>query len=706
MRRITMVAMLALTAGGAVEASKVKVWRQHQPSQFDKAKLDGVVVTSEGALKLGRKVRLLADLGTTHVWDAVEDALGNIVAATGDEGKVVRIAPDGKISTLYVAADSQVLSLALGSDGSVYAGIGPGGKIVRIPPAGAAAVIAEGLGTYVWALAYDPAEKALYAGTGPQGKIYRLAGPGKAEVFYDTRQDHVVCLATGPGGKLFAGTDKKGLVFRVDGKDRAFVLQQAAQSEIRSLLAAGDVVYAGSGVPTAGRNFSSPDRPTNPFGGGSNLPGKEGGPTSSGGSSDKQPTAQGSAPGPAAPGKVKGSPSAEGPPPSVGENSVYRIGGDGSVREVFREKALMLGLAPAGNRLLVATGLAGRLYELDPATRESCELVRLTHGPIHRVIRKRAGGYVLAVGDPAKLYVLEDGTVERGTVLSEVLDAKIPSRWGSLTWSGRGKATVAVRSGNVAVPDPTWSAWSAEQTDPENARALAPGARFLQYRLTLQGGAQGPEVSQVVVRYQTLNQAPEITSLEVPDLDAADLSSPRKLRLKWNAIDPNEDELVFAVHFRKEGWKDWVLLAEDLEKKEFEWDPTTVPAGTYQVRITASDRRDNAPAETLTAQRVSAPLPIAQEAPKVQLQPVAFDKGHAVVEAALSDPLVRLVEAHYAVDGKDWIPVFPTDGLFDSRREGLRFRLENVRTGTHVIVVRVKNAAGIIGSADAVFRVP
>ena len=45
--------------------------------------------------------------------------------------------------------------------------------------------------------------------------------------------------------------------------------------------------------------------------------------------------------------------------------------------------------------------------------------------------------------------------------------------------------TVAVRSGNVAEPDDTWSDWSAEQTDPQQAVVAAPAARFLQYRVTL-----------------------------------------------------------------------------------------------------------------------------------------------------------------------------------------------------------------------------
>ena len=76
---------------------------------------------------------------------------------------------------------------------------------------------------------------------------------------------------------------------------------------------------------------------------------------------------------------------------------------------------------------------------------------------------------MVATGDPGKLYTLEDRHVARGTITSEVLDAKLVSKWGALRWRPRTpegtSLSVAVRSGNVAEPDETWSDWSNEQTD-------------------------------------------------------------------------------------------------------------------------------------------------------------------------------------------------------------------------------------------------
>ena len=44
--------------------------------------------------------------------------------APGDGGKLSKVSPDGKVALAYTAADSQVLSLAEGTDGSIYAGTG------------------------------------------------------------------------------------------------------------------------------------------------------------------------------------------------------------------------------------------------------------------------------------------------------------------------------------------------------------------------------------------------------------------------------------------------------------------------------------------------------------------------------------------------------------------------------------------------------
>jgi hypothetical protein len=66
---------------------------------------------------------------------------------------------------------------------------------------------------------------------------------------------------------------------------------------------------------------------------------------------------------------------------------------------------------------------------------------------------------------------------------------------------------------------------------------------------------------------------------------------------------------------------------------------------------------------------------------------------------------VRLTAASFAVNGKKWVQVFPTDGLFDSKRATFKFKTEALKPGTYVLVLKVQDAAGNTGSGDVVFTV-
>jgi outer membrane protein assembly factor BamB len=688
------------------------VWHLHALAQYDKAQLKQTVVSSEGTLRLSRQLRPLAGLDASHVWDVVEDRDGNLYAATGNEGKIYKVPPQGKPAVVYTAEQSQVLCLAVASDGSIYAGTGPNGQILRIDPRGQGKVFCETGEAYVWSLAVDPKGQALFAGTGPHGRVYRVNGEGKADVFYTTRQEHILCLAAGGDGRLYAGTDKGGLVYRIDPRGKGFVLYQAKQAEVRALKVTPEAVYVGTSSPTSRRRGSGGGSPSRGEAVGAKEEDSPERVADNSSKKDKKGAATGK--GTAASEDREGGKSRPASAPSTassGENSVYRIALDGTVREVFREKAMVLSLLRQGEHFFVGTGMDGQLFEVNETTRERGEIARLDHGQILCLCRRRDGSIVLGTGDPGKLYVLQDRYAAQGTVLSEVRDAKIISKWGALRWEGETpegtRVSVATRSGNVAEPDDTWSDWSAEQTDAERAAIAAPPARFLQYRLTLTttDPAKTPAVRAVTLRYATGNQAPEITKVEAPDLNAVNLENPKKLRFKWSAVDANEDDLLYRVLVRKDGWKNWIELEDDLEKTEYEWDTTTTPSGVYRLKVIASDRTDNPEGEALTGERVSPPFVVCHEAPAVTVKTAGVEGDRVILEATARSPLVRLTAASFAVNGKKWVNVFPTDGLFDNKTETFRFQTEGLKPGTYVVVLRVRDAAGNTGSADVVFDV-
>jgi outer membrane protein assembly factor BamB len=671
--RWTYVVAGILLCPSLIIAAKVKVWHQHTPAQYDKAQLKQVVLSNEGVLRLSRQVRPLAGLDATHVWDMVEDRDGNLFVATGDEGKIYKVSPEGKTVVVYAGQQSEILCLVLASDGSVYAGTGPRGQILRIDPRGQTRVFCETGEGYVWSLTIGAKGEALYAGTGPHGRIYRINGDGKATVFYSTRQEHILCLAPGGDGMLYAGTDKGGLVYRIDPRGKGLVLYQAKQGEIRTLKVTPDAIYAGTSSPTQRRRKVVA-------------------------SEEQDESRSNSAVAPSS--------------PTSGENSIYRIAPDGTMREVFREKAMILSLLHQGERFYVGTGMDGQLFEFNENTRERSEIARLDHGQILCLCRRRDGSIVLGAGDPGKLYVLQDRYAERGSVCSDVLDAKIISKWGALSWESvmpeRTSVSVATRSGNVAEPDETWSDWSEEQTNAEHSVITAPPARFLQYRVSLAttDPARSPAVRAVTLRYKTTNQAPEVAKISVPDLNAVNLDNAKKLKIKWSAVDANEDDLTYRLFVRKDGWNNWVELDDDLDKTDFEWDTTTTPSGIYRVKVVASDRKDNPEGEALTGERISLPFVVCHDAPAVTVKTSGLDGDRVALEATVRSPLVRLASASFAVNGKKWINVFPDDGLFDAKVETFRFQTESLKPGTYVLVLRVRDAAGNTGSADVVFSVP
>lgn len=712
MSRYSLALLILLVVPGLIIAGKVKVWHHARPAHFEKARMQHTVISSEGTICLSRQLKSFANLDASHVWDMVEDQAGNVYVATGNEGKIFRVTPKGEASVAYASDQSQVLCLARTADGTIYAGTGPQAQIVRVSPNGESSVICKLPENYVWSMSYDPKTSLLYAGTGPNGKIYEIQNSGEARIFYSTRQEHVLALACGQGGNVYAGTDKEGLVYRIDRQGKGFVLCSTPQSEVRRLLVTEQGVFASTSAPARRRGSYSglsnggrasltstaslrnpaskrDDEPTR-----ASTSEKSSGSTTSSGSESSRGS---SAPAPSS--------------PSAGENSIYHIGTDGTVREVFREKALLLCLLREADRIFVGTGMDGLLFEVNEITRERTEIARLDHGQIHSMIRRKDGSFLLGTGDPGKLYVLQDKFMASGAVISDVLDAKLPSRWGALSWTAEApdqtSVTVAARSGNSPEPDETWSPWCAELTESQGIAPPCPPARFLQYRLTLHSNdpKQTPVVHSVAVRYQNTNQAPDITAITVPDLDSASQDNPKRVRLKWTANDANEDELTYSLLVRKDGWKSWVQIEENLDKPEYDWDTTTMPAGMYQIKVVASDRRDNGPEECLTAERISAPFAVAHAAPTVQLKAVGRDGDHTLFEATATDPIVRLTSASFSVDGKKWNNLFPSDGLFDSTTEHFRFKAEAAKPGTHVLVMRVKDSAGNIGSADVVFSV-
>src|SRR5437764_13886750 len=98
---------LAFVLCPSLDAGRVKVWHHHRPADHESAQRKGVVQSDSGSLRLSRRLSTLAKLDCNHVWSVVETPSGTLYAATGEEGKLFRVA-GGKTTLAWSADTSQV----------------------------------------------------------------------------------------------------------------------------------------------------------------------------------------------------------------------------------------------------------------------------------------------------------------------------------------------------------------------------------------------------------------------------------------------------------------------------------------------------------------------------------------------------------------------------------------------------------------------
>lgn len=661
MYKYVLLSLFACLVPSVAPAATVATWRQSTKTDFDRGESEGVVISRDGEITLGREIKEIADLKCGSVWDLARTPQGKLYAATALPGQVVEFTPEGKLAPVWADDALQAFSLIACPDGSLLVGTGPQGIVYRISPQGEAKEFYKTGGLYVWDLARDAAGN-VFAATGPKGQIHKIDAKGDGRVFYETKQQHVLALALAGDGTLLAGTDGAGLLLAIDAAGVGRVLYDTSENEIRTLCTSTDgAIFAGAATGAATSS------------------------TTSGTSSSSSNTVT---------------------------NSVYRLDPSGGVRKVLSVKGLVYSLLSGErNEVLVGTGSEGGLYQIDQDDAGERQLLRLDPELILSLLHGKKGQTFIGTGNPGKLYQLSARNQASGTLISAPLDAKLVARFGSLAWRAETppgtQVTLAVRSGNTQKPDEAWSAWSGEQTDPAKAAAECPAARFLQYRLTLKTSnpRATPIVRSVSVRYQTANQPPQITKLTVPHVEEGDGKKlVDKLKLVWGASDPNQDDLSYRLCFRKEGWKSWITLREDITATDLEWDVTSVPEGVYRLRVQASDRPANSPSEALSDTKVSEPFAVDRAPPRVDARLASVDGKTARFEVRAADTIGPLATAAWSLDSDKWQNTFPTDGLFDSAREEFSIDLTDLAPGMHVLVVRVTDASGQTGSDDVVFE--
>ncbi|HYR88373.1 MAG TPA: hypothetical protein VE422_30115 [Terriglobia bacterium] len=711
-------------------------WEVRTYDDFRKGKLSNLSLTSDDELILAPVFDMTFNTEQTLVWSAVADSKGNVYLGTGHDGKIFKVDATGKGTLVADLSELDVLALAVDSKDVLYAGTSPDGRVYRIEGSAVTEFFHPDV-KYIWSLVFDK-QGRLLVGTGDKGVIYRVAADGKSETFYDTDETHIVSMAMDKDGNLIAGGDPKGYIYRISPQGKAFVLYDSGMREVHSVaVGPNGTIYAAvlNGEPTMAPATPAPqstDRPGNVQAsvsvsvGATPSPGQE--------IQVIEPLDQVSA----------DTPRAQTRRVSDGnlQSVVLEILPDGVVNTLWRSREEMVfAVLPHGGKVLFSTGTKGRIYSMD-GPRSATLLQESTEEQTTRLVETGNRLYATSA-NMGKLFRIGDTLSTSGSYESDVKDTDAISSWGKISSKAENPAMIEIstRTGNTSAPDKTWSDWA--KVDGSGGTA-SPKARFIQWKATLSSDAgRSPRLASVKVPYLQQNFRPEITNVDVlpsgvalqkvpittsNNVNPNDPASvranaraggpalpripPRRVpqrgaqSFQWNATDKNQDNLSYDLYYRGDNERTWKVLKKDLDDNFYTINSDTLPDGTYVVRVVASDQESNPVELALKGEMESRAFSIDNTPPLVSMKLESIEKGRVRIAIDTVDQTSTLNDAEVAIDTGDWRPVFPKDGIIDSKSESFSYVSGDLPSGEHVIAFRIYDQNDNAGMGKLVVRIP
>ena len=193
-RQLAFLCSFVCLLGVALAAATPTFWTVSSQADFLKGDVEDLSIDSDGRMFLGPAASVLGETSAPFLWSIVAGADGTLWAGSGNEGKVLKIARDGKVTTFFDAPELEVHAIAPAPQGGLYVATSPDGKIYSVAADGTSKTFFDPEDKYIWALATDPAGN-VFAATGDKGVIYKITPDGKGARFYKTSATNVVSLA-------------------------------------------------------------------------------------------------------------------------------------------------------------------------------------------------------------------------------------------------------------------------------------------------------------------------------------------------------------------------------------------------------------------------------------------------------------------------------------------------------------------------------
>jgi hypothetical protein len=673
---------------------------------------DGTIYAGTGpqgvVLKInGDKVETAFTIeNSVGVFAMAVDAKGRLLLGVGGEtGGIYRVEKAGaKPVEIYSSTDVQYIwAIKVAADGTIFAATGPNGQLIAISPEGKSKVLFDSTESNLLSLAYD-GKQTLYAGSDPDGILYRIdTTTGKAFVLYDAPETEISALALDAAGNLYAGT----------AQDIAATGEPSAASD-----QAGrpEAAPGGPSIPT----IAPSETPPNPNPGRPEPEPRQELPSGDD-DGDMVDTTQFAGTQPVAGDTDEaavGGNAIYRIDPAGFVTELFRqnarmlcivehkgillvgTGGEGSVYQ----------LNPAAEENIVVA-------KFDP--KQVMTMLPIADGRILLGLANAGGIAAMSEGFADRgtftSDVLDAHQVSRFGMVQ--LHGSLPADT---------SATLATRSGNLKDANSAdgWSKWSAEKPVNTFVSIDTPPGRFFQYRLTLKSdkGNATPTVTDVQLTYQVPNLPPVVKSIKLepapkpeganvmpmPGLVEASASDRNRIQIvSWSATDANDDSLIYTLSYRQVDAKTWTVLKDDLKDATYTWDTQTIADGRYELRVTASDSLANAPGMGRQSARVSDPVTVDNTAPVFDTAKAAVATGEVKIDVKASDKTSTISEIAYSVDSaKDWQAVASSDSIYDSPVEAASFSVKSLSAGPHQIAVRATDSNGNQGFSNLAVSVP
>jgi hypothetical protein len=687
-------AAAGLLVATATLATTTRFFRQSAAKDFEEGEATSSMVLPAGEVVPGMKATRLA-LDAAFAWCVALSPDGRTAYfGTGDQGRIYAVpVVAGEAKKLAEIDAPWVTALSARSDATLLAGSTPGGRIFAVDGrTGASRPFAKLPAEHVWALLFDAKGARTYAATGIPGQVFVIDGKGKERLLWESGDKHVMALAWGGNGALLAGTADQAILYRIHPDGRAEALHDFEATEIRAIARVAGATYLA--VNAFDRPSEAPPAP---------VPGAQPG---------------------------KGTKLPLGPAPASGAQpradqvkahaAVFRLDDDGAIEQVL---ALADGyftalLAGPGDQVYAASGTQGKIHRISPDRTVALAIDLPERQALSLVSTPE--GFLVGAGDVGAIFRVRPAAAGEATYLSKVLDADGPARWGSLRWAGSADVVLETHTGNTGKPDKSWSSWRKLESVSHHGqqgqgKVAGDQARYLQYRAGLPG--RSSVLRDVLTYYVPHNQRARVTevyladaapvpaalgaggsggSLAIPTTSTRSHSS--VLKLRWKVENPDNDELIFRLWFRREGETVWRPLGgpDPLGKPEYDWNTDSVPDGRYVIRVWASDEKVTPKDQALDFSFDSPSFLVDNTRPAIldlQAQlPRVTGRAH--------DAASVISQVESSIDGNDWRPAVADDGIMDEMTEAFTIRLPpSLPAGPHIITVRAWDSADNLGSA-------